>query len=135
MAKAFERRDLRALLVFCGGVLLLYAFFASGAYIGSRSRPAAPRAEEAAPQPADGADRGATARFRVEVAVVDNRESADEIVSKLRRQYASAWVALEPHDRLYHVYLGPYPLDQANTVRAELEEQGLQSVAVKPNAR
>jgi hypothetical protein len=121
-------RNGRALLVFFGGVIVLFAFFAVGAYIGRwpRATPA-PAATAEAPAPS-------SERFLVEAAVFDSAEQAEQKVEQLRKIYTSAVARLEPRDRLYHVYVGPYQLDQANAIAAELRDKGLPSATVKPFA-
>ena len=47
--------------------------------------------------------------------------------------YASASVALDPADNRYHIYVGPYSLDQASQVQAEFERLGMQGVRVVPD--
>jgi hypothetical protein len=121
-------RNGRALLVFFGGVIVLFAFFAVGAYIGRWPRatpPPAPTATAEAPAPS-------SERFLVEAAVFDSAEQAEQKVEQLRKIYTSAVARLEPRDRLYHVYVGPYQLDQANAIAAELRDKGLPSATVKP---
>jgi cell division septation protein DedD len=120
-------RDGRALLVFFGGVIILFAFYAVGAYVGRwpRGAPSAP------PSVAADAPRSGE-RYFVEAAVFDNADMAEAKVEQLRRKYTSAHAKLDARDRLYHVYIGSYRLDEANAVAAELREMGLQSVVVKP---
>jgi len=122
-------RDLRALLVFFGGVLALFVFFAAGAYVGRWPRPRAGEAPQtAAPARAD------AELYLVEVAAFETQEKADDMVQQLRRQYISVRASYEPADRLFHVYAGPYPADEANTVATELRQLGAQTVVVKPFA-
>ena len=123
-------RDGRALLVFFGGVIVLFAFFAAGAYVGRWPRPAPNAPQSVAVDEPRGAEL-----YLVEAAVFDGPEAADETVQQLRRKYTSARARLEARDRLYHVYVGPYRLDEANAVAADLRELGLQTVAVKPVER
>lgn len=123
-------RESRALLIFFGSVLVLFAFFAVGAFVGKWSRPAAGPAP--APQASE-ASRGATEYFLVEVAVVESQSDASALLGKLQQQYFSAWSAPDPSNpSLLSVYVGPYPQrEQAETVRAELAEQGMQPKIVK----
>jgi cell division septation protein DedD len=131
MAPNIGPRESRALLVFFGGVLVLFAFFAVGAYVGRLARPAARPAPQP-PAPVEPA-RGPTEYFLVEVALLDNQADAEALVAKLRQQYISAWTAPDPaNPGLYGVYLGLYPhREQAETIRAELAEQGLQPKIVR----
>jgi hypothetical protein len=122
-------RDGRALLVFFGGVIVLFAFFAVGAYIGRWPRPT----PSASRPPVADAPRGAE-RYFIEAAVFDSPSVADKKVEELRRKYTSAHARLDARDRLYHVYIGPYVLEEANAVAAELRDMGLQTVVVKPAA-
>lgn len=118
----------RALVTFGAGALALLAVFAAGAVIGRQSRPG--DVTDEAPAPAAASTPGE--RYLVEVAVLDNRSEAERILTQLRRQYTSAWIAADAGGRLFHVYVGPYPnADQANTVRSELADQGMQPVVVK----
>jgi cell division septation protein DedD len=127
MTMSFGTRESRALLVFFGGALVLFAFFAIGTYIGRHARPSA------TDRPAPTEARGAAEYYLVEVAVVDKQSDADALLAKLRQQYISAYSAQDPSNPgLYSVYVGPYPhRDQADTVRAELADQGLQPKIVK----
>ena len=111
-------RDLRALLVFFGGVLVLFAFFAAGAYVGRWPH------SRGTTQQAGTAPRTDSERYLVEVGVFDSLEKAGETVQQLRPQYTSARGVFEPADRRYHVYVGPYRLDEANTVAEELRQRG-----------
>jgi cell division septation protein DedD len=120
--------DLRAIRVFFGGVLLLSGFFGVGLLVARMGRPAA----SPAPSATETARRPDTERYLVEVAVLESQEKATELVQQLRRQYASAWTAQDAGDRQYHVYAGPYPLEQSQTVAQELVQQGVQSVTIKP---
>ena len=122
-------RDLRALLVFFGGVVALFAFFAAGAYVGRWPRPSAVDAPQAAAPP-----RADSEPYLVEVAAFETEEKADDLVQKLRKKYTSMRGVYEPADRLFHVYAGPYPADQANAVAEDLRRDGVQSVTVKPFA-
>jgi cell division septation protein DedD len=123
-------RGWQSFLVFLGSVIIVFGFFATGAFIGRR---AAPRGETA---PAAPAQRSSTEWFLVEVAVVETRDRADAIVSQLRRQYTSASAEQDASDRHYHVYVGPYNnREAADTVVAELTEQGAPSVTIKPFRR
>jgi cell division septation protein DedD len=123
-------RESRALLVFFGGVLILFAFFAVGAYVG---RWGGARPEPAARQPAPEPPRGPAEYYLVEVAVVSSEGEADALRDKLRQQYISAYSTRDPaNPALFNVYVGPYPQrEQADTVRAELAEQGMQPKIVK----
>jgi cell division septation protein DedD len=127
MLPQLDSRDLRALLVFFGGVLILFMFFAAGAYVGRWPRPGAPQA--AAGQ------RGDAELYLVEVATFDAQDRANDTVQQLRRQYISVRAVFEPADRLFHVYAGPYPVDEASTVADELRQRGAQAVAIKPYTR
>ena len=130
MGLSLGSRESRALLVFFGGVLILFVFFAVGAYVSrwGRSEP-----ESAARQPAPEPPRGPTEYFLVEVAVVPTQSDADALLGKLRQQYISAYATRDPaNPALFSVYVGPYPQrEQADTVRAELAEQGMQPKIVK----
>jgi hypothetical protein len=122
-------------VVFVIGLLILFGFFAGGAFVGRWSRlPEAPAASPATtPAPAALGERGEY--FLVEVQVTDDRDAADALVTKLRRQYTSATVETDQSDRRYHVYVGPYDAAAANTVAAELTSQDLPGVTVKPYRR
>ena len=124
-------RESRALLVFFGGVLVLFAFFAVGAFVGKWGRPAPQTQRE--PAAATEAPRGPADYFLVEVAVVNSQADADALLGKLRQQYISAFAAPDPaNPGLHSVYVGPYPdREQADTVRAELVEQGMQPQIVR----
>ena len=124
----FGRDDARAVRIFFGGVLLLAVFFGAGVFVARLGRGTS--APAAAPQ--DAPRRADSERYLVEIAVLDTQEKAGDLVQRLRRQYASAWAAQDAADRLYHVYAGPYPLEQAQTVADDLRQQGVQSVAIKP---
>ena len=120
-------RDGRALLVFFGGVIILFAFFAVGAYVGRWPRGGP------SPAPSAGADAPRSGeQFYVEAAAFDNPDLAEEKVKQLRTKYTSAHAKLDARDRLFHVYVGPYELDKADAVAAELRGMGLQTVEVKP---
>jgi hypothetical protein len=129
MMPPLDARERRALVVFFGGLLVLFAFFAAGAYVGRW-----PRRGAQEPAAASGQRRDAE-RFLVEIGVFDTQQKADDMVQQLRRQYTSVHGVLEPADRLFHVYAGPYPADEANTVADDLRQRGAQSVVVKPYAR
>ena len=122
-------RDLRALLVFFGGVVALFVFFAAGAYIGRWPRPRVTDAPQAAAP-----ERTDSEPYLVEVAVFETQEKADDLVKMLRKKYTSVRGVYEPADRLFHIYAGPYPADQANVVAEDLRRAGVQSVVVKPVA-
>jgi hypothetical protein len=126
-------RDVRAVVVFVTGLLILFGFFAGGAFVGRWSRVPEPPAEP--PQSAQPAARPAAEYFLVEVLVTDQQEPADALVARLRRQYTSATVETDQTDRQYHVYVGPYDAAAANTVAAELTAQGLSGVTLKPYRR
>jgi len=120
--------DHRAIRLFFGGTLLLAVFFGAGVFVArlGRSAPAAGAAAADAPRRAD------NERFLVGVGVLDSQEKATDLVQQLRKQYTSAWVAQDAGDRLFHVYCGPYPLEQSQTVAEDLRQQGVQSVSIKP---
>jgi hypothetical protein len=127
-------RDTRAVVVFVIGLLILFGFFAGGAFVGRWSRlPEAPEQPAAAAAPAPQAERGEY--FLVEVLVTDDRDAADALVTKLRRQYTSATVETDQTDHRYHVYVGPYDAAAANTVAGELTSQDLAGVTIKPYRR
>ena len=128
-------RDSQAVLIFLGGILLLFVFFAGGAFIGRWSRLSDRAVPAAQPQPASSPQRASTEFFLVEVEVTDSREQADAMVSQLRRQYTSATAEKVATDQRYHVYVGPYGEEAANTVAAELAQQGIPSVTVTPYRR
>jgi hypothetical protein len=122
-------RESQAILIALAGLLLLYGFFAAGAYVGRWSNPRAvttpPAARSASREPS-------TDYFLVEVEVVDSREKADALLGQIRRHYTSATVELDPSDRRYHIYVGPYDADAANTVATELKQQGREMITIKP---
>ena len=127
---SLKPRDKRALLVFFGGALVLFAFFAAGALIGKWARGAGESGQAASGSGA----RQAGEYYLVEVTVVDDRDRGDGIVNQLHRKYTSAFLAQDRANAgLYHVYIGPYPgLDQANGVADDLKQSGYPSVSVKP---
>jgi cell division septation protein DedD len=127
MMPPLDSRDLRALLVFFGGVLVLFGFFAAGAYVGRWPR------QTARPSATAGA-RADAELYLVEVASFDAQDKANDTVQQLRRQYISVRAVYDSTDRLFHVYAGPYPADEANTVADELRQRGTQTVVVKPYA-
>lgn len=122
-------RDLRALLVFFGGVLILFVFFAAGAYVGRWPH------SRGTTLPAATGQRSDSELYLVEVAAFDTADKADEVVQKRYKQYTSIRRVFEPTDRLHHVYVGPYPLDQANALAEDLRQHGAPSAVVKPYAR
>ena len=135
MGYAKQLRDSHAFLIFLGGVVLLFAFFATGAYIGRWS--ARQRAAVAAPEPPPPpAQASSTDRFLVQVAVFDTRAQADDLVRKLRRKYTSARLERDGSDRRYRVLVGPYAADEANLVAEDLKHQdGIDVVGVTPYRR
>ena len=124
-------RDRWALALFAGGAVVLFAFFAAGAYIGRSSRaPADEEPREAAPA------RPAPQRMvRVEAEAAESRERADEVVAALRRKYTSAAVEQDRADGRFHVYVGPYPERDAEAVAAEIRDLGYDQVRLLPFAR
>jgi len=132
-------RDVRAFVVFAVGLLVLFGFFAGGAFVGRWSRlPEAPVAPQPDPAPAGSpspADRTSSTYFLVEVLVTDDRAAAESLVGKLRRQYTSATVETDQTDQKYHVYVGPYDEAAATTVATELRGQGEGTVELKPYRR
>ena len=65
--------------------------------------------------------------------MLPSESEANALRDRLRQQYISAYATRDPaNPALYNVYVGPYPQrDQADTVRAELAEQGMQPKIVK----
>lgn len=112
--------------------MALFLVFTAGALMGrfGGQPPAASAGDMAVPEPA----RIDTERFLVEAGVFDSPAAGEETLMQLRRQYTSAWGATDPDDRRYHVYAGPYPSAQAETVASELRARGLEKVAVRPYA-
>ncbi len=132
MFGSLSSRERAAILAFGGGALVLFLMFAAGALMGRVAAPAAsvPVSESPAAEPA----RIDSERFLVEAGVFDSPAAGEETLQQLRRQYTSAWGATDPDDRRYHVYAGPYPSAQAETVASEMRARGLENVAVRPYA-
>jgi cell division septation protein DedD len=122
MEYAKRPRDSHPFLIFLGGVALLFAFFATGAYIGRWS--AQQRHATAIPEtPAASSQAISTDRFLIEIAVFETRGQADDLVRKLRRKYTSARMEPGESDRKYHVLVGPYVADEASAVAEDLKQQ------------
>lgn len=132
MLGSLSNRERAAIFAFGGGAFVLLLVFAAGALMGKFSGPppSVPTAETAAAAPV----RTETERFLVEAGVFDSPAAGEETLLQLRRQYTSAWGATDPDDRRYHVYAGPYPSAQAETVASEMRARGLENVAVRPYA-
>lgn len=132
MPGSLSNRERLAVFAFGGGAVALFLVFTAGALMGrfGGPLPAAPAGDTAVPEPA----RIDTERFLVEAGVFDSPAAGEETLMQLRRQYTSAWGATDPDDRRYHVYAGPYPSAQAETVASELRARGLEKVAVRPYA-
>ncbi len=132
MLGSLSNRERAAILAFGGGALVLFLMFAAGAMMGRVAAPAAsaPVSESPAQEPV----RVDSERFLVEAGVFDSPAAGEETLQQLRRQYTSAWGATDPDDRRYHVYAGPYPSAQAETVASEMRARGLENVVVRPYA-
>lgn len=120
-------RDRRALFAFAMGAAFLFVFFAAGAFVGRSSRSGEPQTAPQASAPA-----ASPAMLRVEVATVDTRERAEEIVSALRRKYTSAKAEREASSSRFRVFVGPYPAPDAAAVAAEIRELGYEAVQLHP---
>jgi cell division septation protein DedD len=127
MMPSLDTRERKALLVFFGGVVILFAFFAAGAFVG--------RWPKGAPALAGAGQRGDAELFLVEVGAFETQDRANESVTQLRRQYTSARAVYDATDRLFHVVVGPYPQGEAGVVADELRQRGVQAPAVKPYTR
>lgn len=134
MLGSLSNRERAAVYAFGGGTAVLFLVFAAGALMGRFAGPPPVAQSTDAPAPATEAVRGETERFLVEAGVFDSPAAGEETLLQLRRQYTSAWGATDPDDRRYHVYAGPYPSAQAETVASEIRARGLENVAVRPYA-
>ena len=132
MLGSLSNRERLAVLAFGGGTVVLFLVFTAGALMGrfGGSPAVAPASDTASSEPV----RVDSERFLVEAGVFDTPAAGEETLMQLRRQYTSAWGATDPDDRRYHVYAGPYPSAQAETVASELRARGLERVAVRPYA-
>lgn len=97
----------------------------------SDSPVAAATAAEVSPQPLVGTlDSGS---YYVQVAAVTKKDDAQALLSALKRKSFSVFIAgNEPHDRLYHVQVGPFGnIKDAETVRARLVADGYNPIVKK----
>lgn len=104
---------------------------AASASDNSDSPVAAATAAGVAPQPLVGTiDAGG---YVVQVAAVSKRDDAEALLSALKRKSYSVFIAgNEPHDRLYHVQVGPFgSLKDAEAARAKLVGDGYNPILKK----
>lgn len=133
MIASLSPRERVAVGVFAAGAIVLFAAFVAGALLGKSAATDGPAANTAQAEPAPGiAESTETVLYLVEAGVFDSPAAGEEALLQLRRQYTSAWGAIDPDDRRYHVYAGPYPQAQAETVAAELRSRGRTAAAVRP---
>ncbi|HEV2118162.1 MAG TPA: SPOR domain-containing protein [Terriglobales bacterium] len=104
---------------------------ASPAPDNSDSPVAAATAAGVAPQPLVGTLDGGS--YVVQVAAVSKKDDADALLSALRKKSYSVFIASnEPHDRLYHVQVGPFGnIKEAEAARAKLVADGYNPILKK----
>lgn len=103
----------------------------SSAADNSDSPVAAATAAGVAPQPLVGTiDSGA---YVVQVAAVSKKDDAEALLSALKRKSYAVFIAgNEPHDRLYHVQVGPFGnVKEAEAARAKLVADGYNPILKK----
>ena len=104
---------------------------ASTASGNSDSPVAAATAAGVTPQPLVGTlDSGS---YYVQVAAVTKKDDAQALLSALKRKSFSVFIASnEPHDRLYHVQVGPFgSVKDAEAMRARLVADGYNPIVKK----
>jgi DedD protein len=104
---------------------------ASSAADNSDSPVAAATAAGVAPQPLVGTiDNGA---YVVQVAAVSKKDDAEALLSALKRKSYTVFIASnEPHDRLFHVQVGPFSnAKDAEAARAKLVADGYNPILKK----
>ena len=92
---------------------------------------AAATAASVAPQPLVGTVDGAS--YFVQVAAVTKKDDAQALLSALKRKAYPVFIATnEPHDRLYHVQVGPFgDVKDAEIARAKLVADGYNPILKK----
>jgi cell division septation protein DedD len=104
---------------------------AAAANENSDSPVAAATAAGVSPQPLVGTlDSGS---YYVQVAAVTKKDDAQALLSALKRKSFAVFIASnEPHDRLYHVQVGPFgSIKDAEAVRAKLVADGYNPIVKK----
>ncbi|HKW27097.1 MAG TPA: SPOR domain-containing protein [Terriglobales bacterium] len=104
---------------------------ASSAADNSDSPVAAATSAGVAPQPLVGTiDSGS---YVVQVAAVSKKDDAEALLSALKRKSYAVFIASnEPHDRLYHVQVGPFGnVKDAEAARAKLVADGYNPILKK----
>jgi DedD protein len=91
----------------------------------------APARQQAAP--AKPARPAAGGNYMVQVAAVSRKEDADALLGALRNKSYNVSEAMNlPHDRLYHVQVGPFAdLKEAESARARLVSDGYNPIVKK----